>query len=211
MHAFSVAEVLENDMPHEAQARLDELRSIVQTLAQTDESVVRAMRDRYVREVIAWLPRPSSQNRLQRVGNIAAQFTRLFAVEEGRIVAPTSVVRAFIAARWNSIHGIDFTEGMSDDGKRAYFGWIALHAESMSSGERIDALTRYGSLAGPRALEAAAALYFEANRLDLALPAMEAAFQASGNTRLRNHALALAEIAAAPDRHAPGELPVHGP
>ena len=108
----------------------------------------------------------------------------------GDVTAPEFVVRSLYKARWNGIFQRELTEGMVPVEREAYFGWLALRAETIPAQRRIVALEAWAAASGRDATEARAVLHFAAGDRARAALEFQEAYEASGNIRLRNHALA---------------------
>jgi hypothetical protein len=107
--------------------------------------------------------------------------------------APRFVVRTVLKARWNTVHALELDESFSRIERQAYWGWLALRAETAPADRRLLALERYADAGGRAADEARAVLFYDAGELEQARASFEAAYQKTPNFRLRNHALACAE------------------
>src|SRR5688572_2744394 len=68
--------------------------------------------------------------------NVLAQH---LATRDGIEVAPHFVIRTLYKARWNLMHDLAPDAGFAAIEKRAYFGWLGLHAENLALYERREA------------------------------------------------------------------------
>lgn len=109
---------------------------------------------------------------------------------DGDITAPSFVVRSLYKARWNGIFGRELTDGMAPIEREAYYGWLALRAETIPPERRLAALEAWARASGRDATEAQAVLHFATGDRARAAIEFQAAYEATGNLRLRNHALA---------------------
>jgi hypothetical protein len=111
-------------------------------------------------------------------------------VRDGRIVAPRFVVRALFEAQWNTIVGLEATAGLDRAEEQAYWGWLALEARDAPVPLRESALDAYAEVGGRGAEEARAILeYLRGHHADAFLR-YKALYEATGELRLRNHAVA---------------------
>lgn len=108
----------------------------------------------------------------------------------GELTAPAFVVRSLYKARWNGIFRRELTEGMAPVEREAYYGWLALRAETIPPRRRVLALEAWAEASGRDATEARAYLNFAAGDRARAAIEFQEAYEATGNLRLRNHALA---------------------
>lgn len=125
------------------------------------------------------------------IGSFPEMLERYGLVVEGETVAPPFVVRTLFKARWNALVGLPPTSGLWRVERRAYWGWLALHASNANPDMRLDALTRYARSGGTRIDEARAVLEYRAGRVAEAAELMARAARERGGLRLRNEALAL--------------------
>jgi hypothetical protein len=100
-------------------------------------------------------------------------------------VAPFFVIRSLFLARWNAIMGLELTDGMSPVERKAYWGWLAIEAESAPGNLSADALAELQEVAPELAQEARAhQAYLEG------FPAEAAArYETLEGLRARNYAL----------------------
>lgn len=124
------------------------------------------------------------------VGAFPRMLERYEVREEAAFRTHRLVALALAHARFNGIMERPLTEGMSDVVEQAYYGHLAL-ASSAPLAMRRDALTEFAAVGGLDADEAAAWLAYQADAIDEAAVLYRRAAEESGNTRLRNHALAL--------------------
>jgi hypothetical protein len=139
--------------------------------------------------------------RASELGVFPAMLERYGAIVAGRRIAPELVIRTNFAARWNVIHGLAMTDGMSRLELRAYYGWLALEGGTAPLGMRMEAVDAYAAAGGTRVWEARGVLAFEAGEMAEARSDFERACDLTGSLRLRNHALAA--LAASESAEAP--------
>ncbi|RLB55691.1 MAG: hypothetical protein DRJ42_05480 [Deltaproteobacteria bacterium] len=137
---------------------------------------------------------PSDQDAL--MGTFIETMSSYGIVEDGVWRAPDLVVRTLFKARFNAALRLELIEGLSPVEVEAYWGWLALEAHDAPTDRRLVALGAYEEVTGREFAEARGTLLFAAGEFLAAAEAFEGAYQASGNVRLRNHALAaMAEAA----------------
>jgi len=123
------------------------------------------------------------------LGGLVRIMQRYSMAEGERQIAPRFVVRTAIKARWNTMHGLAPTEGMSAIERRAHWGWLAMHAAEAPLPLRLEAAAQLHEAGDPRALEAQGVLLYEAGELDDARAAFLAAYEETPLFRLRNYAM----------------------
>lgn len=111
------------------------------------------------------------------------------ALYDGVLVAPPLTVRAFYKARWNSIHRMPFTEGLSRIELQAYWGWLALHGWGKPLDQRTDALLAFRDVGGFGTDEAAALFDLLGGHPERASRSLESLYHTRRELRLRNLAL----------------------
>lgn len=109
------------------------------------------------------------------------------ATRDGLEVAPHFVVRTLYKARWNRMFDLPVSDGFAPAEKRAYFGWIGLHAEGQPLAERRKALIEYAAAGGPRAAEAQGVLAFLDSDYPHAVELLTRAYEETPSLRLRNY------------------------
>lgn len=127
---------------------------------------------------------------VSELGGFVPMMERYGMAADGIQIAPRFVVRTAFAGRWNALHARELTDGFSELERRAYWGWLALHALEAPAALRMEALGHYEAVAGERADEARGMLLYGAGDIAGAHEAFLAAYEARGTFRLRNHALA---------------------
>lgn len=185
------AEARADDPPGPARARAEELARMAAALAES--GAIDAVRARDVERGVAAL-RDAGGTVDERTGEIGAfplLLERYRVVVDGRRVAPAIVLHALFWARWNAVHRRELVEGMSDTLRLAYHGWLAFYGPSGGTELRDGALVEYVRAGGRRGLETEGFLRLSRGDVPGAQLAFEAAFEATGSLRLRNHALAL--------------------
>ncbi len=111
-------------------------------------------------------------------------------VREGEWRAPEIVVRALFKARFNGALHRPLTEGLHPIELEAYWGWLALEAESAPIDRRLEALDIYEEVSGHEEKEARAVLLFRAGQFLEAAELFEQSYADTGSIRFRNHAMA---------------------
>jgi hypothetical protein len=144
------------------------------------------------------------------LGGFLEMMERYDLSRDGRQRAPTFVVRTLFKARWNSLHGLEPTEGLSPIELQAYWGWLALGAEGAPVEARLGALDRLAEAGGHGVHEARAVLLFGQGRFEDARASFLAAAAEAPSFRLRNHALAC-DLPPSGATSAPRETAVAGP
>jgi hypothetical protein len=198
--AQGLSEVRMDDSPEEASARARGLAAIVHHIAESDPDAVAAIRARDVTRMMPALRGEAhlgATDRASELGVFPDMLERYGAIVNGHRVAPELVIRTMFFARWNAIHGLPMTAGMSELQARAYYGWLALEGGAAPTGMRIEALDAYAAAGGTRVWEARGVLAFESGELAEARSDFERACDLTGSLRLRNHAIAAVEAAAA--------------
>lgn len=200
--AHGLSEARPRSTPGVARTRDEELAALASRLAES--GTLDAVRARDVERTVAALATPGeAPSRLGEVGALPRLLAEWGAVRDRRRVAPRLVVHALAWARWNGVHRRPLDEGMSATLLLAYHGWLALHGPSVGTDLREDALDAYVRAGGGRGLEARGFLLLARGDARSAQLAFEAAYEASGNVRLRNHALAIGLELLEPDEYRP--------
>ena len=109
------------------------------------------------------------------------------ATRDGEELAPHFVLRTLYKARWNVMLELEPDFRMTRVERRAYFGWLGMHAENLPLGRRREALLKYAAVGGPNALEAVGVLAFLDHDFQHAKAALERAYAAAPSLRLRNY------------------------
>jgi hypothetical protein len=133
------------------------------------------------------LPDPQAKAVLGAFTNVLA---RDGLSRDGYLVAPHFVVRTLYKARWNILHGLAPDHAFATIEKRAFYGWQALHAESVPIRRRIEALHAYGLAGGDHVEEALGVLLFRLGDYVQSANALQVAYEKQGSLRLRNYLLA---------------------
>jgi hypothetical protein len=126
----------------------------------------------------------------QILGRFPVSLERYGLVRDGRRLAATEVIDILYLARWNVVFSRPMTEGLGRVERRAYYGWLALHADDAPLDARLGALEAYERLGGFGVSEARARLAFLGGDGDLALELYGKLADDGGGLRARNHALA---------------------
>ncbi len=202
--AYGAAERARRDTPDAARERNRELARLAEVMA--SQGTLDAVRARDVERAMAALRGASeAPDRAAELGGLPDALERYGALVEGRRVAPVVVVEALAMARWNAIHHRPLTEGMDRSLRRGYHGWLVAYAPSSGTDLREAALAELVRDGGMRTLELEGFVRLSRGDTFGAERAFDAAFRASGNVRLRNHALALALASLEPDDEAARE------
>ncbi len=196
--AQGLAEVRMDDFPEEASGRAARLAHLTSEIGAADPAAIPRARARDVVRMMSALRGEGhldATGRASELGVFPQMLERYGAVVAGRRVAPEFVIRTMFYARWNAIHGIAMTEGMTALQLRAYYGWLALEGGAAPLGMRIEALDAYAAAGGSRVWEARGVLAFEGGEMAEARGDFERACDLTGSLRLRNHALEAERVA----------------
>ena len=190
-HECNRAELDVADRPSRAQRRRDRLIAALAAVEQEHGAESRAaLRAADLERAMLLLRGQGEGERDAELGGLVGTLERYGMVQGGRQHAPAFVVRTAFKARWNAQHDRPLTEELGPLELRAYWGWLALEAETAPLEHRLTALGPYAEAGGTRDAEARGALLLQAGRRDEAAEAFEVAYRAAPSFRLRNHALA---------------------
>jgi hypothetical protein len=106
---------------------------------------------------------------------------------DGEELGPHFVLRTFFKARWNRMCGLPPEADLSPIERRAYFGWMGLHAANLPMRERRQALLGYAAAGGDQAEQAQGVLAFLDHDYGRAAISLERAYALRVNLRLRNY------------------------
>lgn len=125
------------------------------------------------------------------LGSFDKQLERYgLAGSDGKLIAPVLSVRAMYKARWNIIHALDRTDGLTPIEIQAFEGWIALHGLSTPPEVRAKSARAFYEAGGERGALTLAIWLYQGGVLDAAQKLFMQA-----NTRnemfVRNYLLAL--------------------
>ena len=123
------------------------------------------------------------------LGLFANLLDRHHATHKGIPIAPHFVIRTLYKARWNTLHGLSHAHEFSPIEGQAYFGWLALHADTLPLRQRLQAIPEYQAAGGKRVHEAAAALLFARGHFSEARVALQKAYEEAPSLRLKNYLL----------------------
>jgi hypothetical protein len=126
----------------------------------------------------------------QVIGAFNSVLDRENASRDGYLIAPRFVVRTLYKARWNILAGLPPDHAFARIERRAFYGWQALHSESVPLAKRVSALHEYGLAGGDHVEEALGILLFRLGDYAQSARALESAYRAQGSVRLRNNLLA---------------------
>ena len=106
---------------------------------------------------------------------------------DGIELGPHFVVRTLFKARWNRMCDLPPETDLSPIERRAYFGWMGLHAANLSVRERRQALIGYAAAGGVEADQASGVLAFVDQDYSRAALSLERAYERTANLRIRNY------------------------
>ena len=89
---------------------------------------------------------------------------------------------------------MEVNEAMVDVELQAYWGWLARHAEAAPMARREAAARAYVEAGGVNGAEVEATFALRRGRPQVAVELFEAAFEETGNLRVRNHGLAVMSV-----------------
>lgn len=130
------------------------------------------------------VPRAELKGLLGVYPHVLAQ---LLATRDGDELAPHFVVRTLFKARWNRLCDLPPETDLSPIERRAYFGWMGLHAASLSVRERRQALIGYAAAGGAHADQALGVLAFVDQDYAGAAASFQRAYTQTANLRIRNY------------------------
>lgn len=81
------------------------------------------------------------------LGGLVALLKQYGAVAYGKTIIPELALRAVVKVRWNLVHRLALTHGLSEPEQEAYWGWLALHAIMKDASVRQRALREYAKFA----------------------------------------------------------------
>jgi hypothetical protein len=111
---------------------------------------------------------------------------RYRALRDGLPVAPHLVLRTLYKVRWNLAMGLAPDYALAATEHRAYYGWLALHADNLDPVARSAALAQYGRAGGTHVAEAKGVLAFLEHDYTLAVAALTEAQRETPSLRIRN-------------------------
>jgi hypothetical protein len=191
--ASGLAEVRMDATQEEFTARAAGLAQLARTIAARDPHALAAARARDVTRMLPALRGEghlTATERASEMGVFPQMLERYGAIVDGRRIASELVIRTNFMGRWNVMHGLPPTDGMSQLERRAYYGWLALEGGAAPLSMRVDAVEAYAAAGGTRVWEARGVLAYESGELAQAHSDFEHAYELTGSLRLRNHALA---------------------
>jgi hypothetical protein len=133
------------------------------------------------------------------IGALNSVLERENASRDGYLVAPRFVIRTLYKARWNLLAGLPPDHAFERIERRAFYGWQALHSESVPTEKRVAALHEYGLAGGDHVEEALGILLFRLGDYAQSARALETAYRKQGSIRLRNNLLAVRSAAGIAD------------
>jgi hypothetical protein len=113
--------------------------------------------------------------------------TQHMVTRDGIELGPHFVVRTLFKARWNRMCGLLPEADLSPIERRAYFGWMGLHADNLPVHERRQALIAYAAAGGAEADQALGVLAFREHDFVRAADILERAYSRQTNLRVRNY------------------------
>ncbi|MEM9072806.1 MAG: hypothetical protein AAGE52_30145 [Myxococcota bacterium] len=187
------AETIESEPRVVFRTRTEALRNTTLALREEagDDAVVALRAAAVTRAFEALRGGLSAEDEEAALGTFPRMLERYDAMRDGRIVAPSFVVRTLYKARWNGIHQLPLTDGFHPVELQAYHGWLALHATAASAERRRSALDAYQRAGGRNVVEARAYLAALAGHAAEASLGYGRIWENHGNLRARNHALAI--------------------
>lgn len=204
--AHGLAEVRLDEFAEQTAAREAHLTALTRRMAEASTDTLAAVRARDVvrgMNALRGHGGPAGEGRLEEqaraseLGAFPTLLERYGAVVQGHRVASEIVIRSMFLARWNAIHGLPMTDGMTRLERRAYYGWLALEGGAAPIGMRIEALDEYEAAGGTRVWEARGVLAYESGEMAEAREDFEHAADLTGSLRMRNHALEAERVAIA--------------
>ena len=182
--------------PAEAGEKLLELRDRLRLFRKEHgEEAVNALRARATAALRSTLDADLDEETTRGImGSFPRTLEMYGASRRGELVAPWFVVRTMYKARWNLVHELDPIDGMSRVEQLAYFGWLALQADSAPLEKRMNALGFYHRLQGIDAEQAQGVLAYRLGDLAAAERHLRAAYRRRSSWRLRNYLLAVDRV-----------------
>jgi hypothetical protein len=204
---FGESEVVTLDQPQLAEQRRRTLRRARELVTQqSGQAAAKALRAQAVEQLEAafagQLPAAQVKGLLGVFAHVLVQHQ---ATQDGLELAPHFVIRTLYKARWNRMLGEVAEAELSAIEKRAYFGWMGLHAANLPLREREKALESYAAAGGENAEQAVGVLAFVQRDYARAASSLQRAYNNQGGLRLRNY-LRGAQVAAAQPVGAPDLL-----
>ncbi len=117
---------------------------------------------------------------------------RYLFTERGIRRAPEFAIRTLFKVRWNTIHDLDPSFGLSRVELRAHHGWFALHVAGAPLDARLSALSAYEAAGGTNVAESRGILLSLTGAAEQAVASLDEAFAKNANVRIRNLALGVA-------------------
>jgi hypothetical protein len=186
--SFGESEAVAIETPTLLRQRRSTLHHLFELVAKESGSdAAQALRSEAVEQLEAALnarPVAHVQGILGVFPNVLEHFQ---AARDGLEVAPHFVVRTLYKARWNRMFDLPVSDGFAAAEKRAYFGWLGLHADSQPLEERRRALSEYAAAGGLQAAEAQGVLAFMASDYPHAVEQLARAYEETPSLRLRNY------------------------
>ena len=177
-------------------ANLVSLRADVQREAGDDG--VEALRAQAIDELESFVASHPNENRRELVGTFPEVMERYGVTLRGSLRAPAFVLRTLFKARWNNVVGLAPVWRLSPVEKQAYFGWLAIGAESASNADRLRGLSEYHTAGGAHANEVEGVLAWRTEEYERAGESFRRALDEQFSIRLRNHEVAANTLAVAP-------------
>jgi hypothetical protein len=186
---FGEAELLLFEQRANTEVRRRRMRRAQEAVvAESGASAGNAMRARALLKFEAALagevPRAELKGLLGVFPHVLAQH---LLTSDGIELGPHFVVRTLFKARWNRLCDLPSETDLSPVERRAYFGWMGLHAANLSVRERQQALVSYAAAGGTEAEQALGVLAFADQDYRRAAASFERAYARTPNLRLRNY------------------------
>lgn len=174
---------------HASQQRRRELRRAQEAVvAESGPQAGNALRARAVLALEAALAGELPQAEIKRLLGLYPYVLAQHSVtRDGVELGPHFVVRTLFKARWNRMCDLPPETDLSPIERRAYFGWMGLHAANLSLRERRQALIGYAAAGGIEADQAMGVLAFADQDYERAAHSFERAYAQTPSLRLRNY------------------------
>jgi hypothetical protein len=186
---FGESELMLLEQPAPLEQRRRKLRRAQEAVvAESGQRAGNALRARALLKLEAALAGEVPRAELKRVmGVFPYVLSQHLLTRDGVELGPHFVVRTLFKARWNRMCGLPPETDLSAIERRAYFGWMGLHAANLSVRERRQALIGYAAAGGAEADQASGVLAFVDQDYARAAVSFERAYARTANLRLRNY------------------------
>jgi hypothetical protein len=186
---FGESELMLLEQPGPLEQRRRKLRRVQDAVvAESGERAGNALRARALLELEAALNGEVPRAELKGVmGVFPYVLSQHLLTRDGVELGPHFVVRTLFKARWNRMCDLPPETDLSPVERRAYFGWMGLHAANLSVRERRQALIGYAAAGGAEAEQASGVLAFVDQDYARAAVSFERAYARTASLRLRNY------------------------